>query len=263
MESLPIPGPQWRSRTPVRRGHFDPPANRPTSEIRIGNGPSTVQGRINEKLGDERSRDQNVHLQPGMLVIHNRVPRRVVETREYPVDVWPQEFQDRWNELFLWWMGNPAGRTQPEKATWRDRPVVVVLQDDGGVGEDDHRLVLASRVWDVLPEHYAVCRSCGELPPCREEQIDKATAREMAETLRRMAIPAGACMGCGETIGGRQKVSAFPGPNLWRPDLPNGSVRFHARSECSSWAYMYGEQWKAAGKPGFVSAVQQMAMGEG
>lgn len=251
----------WRSRTPVRRGYFDPPLNRPTAEVRIGNGPSTVDGRIREYRYDEQRRDQNVHLQPGMLVIHHREPKRVVSTSERPEDLWPQYFQDKWDALFQRWLADPSDRPQPVKAEWWDRPVVVVLQPERG-GAEDHRIVQASRVWDVLPEHYAVCASCGELPPCREEEIEQETASRMMETLRLMAIRPGACMGCGETIGGRQKLVSFPGPNLWRPDLPDGTVRFHARQECYGWVRDYREQWEAAGKPGFVSAVEQLAMGE-
>jgi hypothetical protein len=261
MEPLPIPAVRWRSRTPVRRGHFDKPNWKPRSENRIGNGPSTVEGRVSEKLYDEQYRNDNPHLQPGMLVIRDRTPYRIVETREYPADLWPQNYQDEWDKQFGWWLNDPRDRPQPDKATWRDRPVVVVLTPDGG-DKEQHLLYPASRVWDVLPEHYAVCRSCGELPPCREEEIDKATGRQMAETLRLMAIQPGACMGCGETISGRQKSVAFPGPNLWRPDLADGTVRFHARQECDDWVRRYRKQWEAAGKPGFVSAVEQLAMGE-
>jgi hypothetical protein len=262
MEPLPIPAARWRSRTPVRRGHFDKPNWRPMSEIRIGNGPSTVEGRVSEKRLDERRRDQNVHLQPGTLVIFDRKPYRVVETRETPADLWPQDYEDRWDDHVKQWITHPYGRPEPEKATWHDRPVVVVLRPDGSADEE-HWQVKASRDWHVLPEHYAVCRSCGELPPCREEEIEEATASQMAETLRLMAIHPGACMGCGETIGGRQKSVAFPGPNLWRPDLPDGSVRFHARGECEDWVARYRKQWESAGKPGFTSAVQQLAIGEG
>jgi hypothetical protein len=262
MEPLPIPAPRWRSRTPVRRGHFDKPDYRPTTERRIGNGPSTVQGRIDEQYRDEHYRNDNPHLQPGMLVILQRAPYRIVELREHPEDLWPQEYQDRWDQVVAWWLNDPRDRPEPVKATWINRPVVIVFAPEDG-GKERHRLYPASHVWDVLPEHYAVCRSCGELPPCREEEIDKATASQMAETLRLMAIHPGACMGCGETIGGRQKSVAFPGPNLWRPDLPDGSVRFHARGECEDWVARYRKQWESAGKPGFTSAVQQLAIGEG
>ena len=261
MEPLPIPAATWRSRTPIRRGHFDKPNWRPRSEGRIGNGPSTVEGRISEKLSDEQRRDNNPHLQPGMLVIHKRAPHRIVETHEIAPDLWPQAYKDRWDEQFSWWMRDTQDRPQPELETWPYRPVMVVLMPDGG-GKEIHLKGPASFVWDVLPEHYAVCRSCGELPPCREEEIDKVTGRQMAETLRLMAIRPGACMGCGETIGGRQKQVAFPGANLWRPDLADGTVRFHARQECGDWVRRYRTRWEAAGRPGFVSALEQMAMGE-
>lgn len=261
MEPLPIPGPQWRSRTPVRRGHFEARTWKASSENRIGSGPSTVDGRVREQLHDEERREHNPQLKPGMLVIHKRRARRIIETREHPTDLWPQQYQDAWEQQFQSWLNDPRDRPQPDKATWWQRPVVVILQDDGG-GAEDHWLVPASKVWDVLPEHYAVCRSCGELPPCREEEIDRTTGKQMAETLRLMAIQPGACMGCGETIGGRQKTVAFPGPNLWRPDLSDGTVRFHARGECSDWVSRYRKQWEASGRPGFVSAGEQLTMKE-
>lgn len=252
----------WRSRTPVRRGHIDPPLNRPTAEVRIGPGPSTVEGRIREYRYDEQSRDQNVHLQPGMIVILGRAPYRIIEIREKPEDLWPAAFEAAWERAV-----ETRERYRPEmgpleRSTWPGRPLNVVVVPDGG-GAEQHRVGPASYVWNVLPEHYAVCRSCGELPPCRDEEIEKETATRMTETLRLMAIQPGACMGCGETIGGRQKQVAFPGPNLWRPDLPDGTVRFHARGECDGWVRQYRQQWEAAGKPGFVSAVEQLAMGEG
>jgi hypothetical protein len=247
---------RWRSRTPTRKGHIDPP----TWGGRLDPG-STVQRRHEIAANEQRMREHNPQLQPGMIVILGRAPWRVVEIREKPQDLWPAGFEQRWTEDVEAWKRYGHGE-EPQRATWRHRPFNVVVVPDGG-GAEEHRIGPASYEWDVLPEHYAVCRSCGELPPCREEELDEATNRTMTETLRLMAIPAGACMGCGETISGRQKSLAFPGPNLWRPDLPDGTVRFHARGECYGWVRDYGEQWEAAGKPGFVSAVEQLAVGEG
>jgi hypothetical protein len=255
MESLPIPGPQWRSRTPVRRGHIDPP-----NFGRLIGSRSTVEGRIAEQKFQLEQEDRAPQLKPGMIVILRRAPYRIVEIREIPIEQWPFTYVDEWKAAFDRWASARTDEPAPEQTTWRDRPIELVLES-GTTEIDAHARVKASYVWDVLPEHYAVCRSCGELPPCREEEIERATASQMTETLRLMAIHPGACMGCGETIGGRQKTVGFPGPNLWRPDLADGTVRFHARGECAHWVDRYRKQWESVGKPGFVSAVQQLAMG--
>jgi hypothetical protein len=43
------------------------------------------------------------------------------------------------------------------------------------------------------------------------------------------------------------KAVRFPGPNLWRPDLGDGSAVFHDRKECSHDVSRYRGQWEAAG----------------
>ncbi|MFJ9771196.1 hypothetical protein ACIRVF_08125 [Kitasatospora sp. NPDC101157] len=257
-----LPTARWRSRTPTRSGHIDPPNWRPMSETRIGNnGPSTVAGRVEEAEHDRRRREHNVHLQPGTLVIRDRAPYRIVEIREQPHDLWPEKFEHYWRLHHDLWAANPGSRPEPTRETWRDRPVVVVLTPDGG-GEERHMIGPASHDWPVLPEHYAVCRSCGELPPCREEELDRVVSAQLAKSERLLAIPAGNCMGCGEAISSRQKSVRFPGPNLWRPDLAAGTARFHARGECAHWVDAYRGQWIALGAP--ASAEQPaLPLGEG
>lgn len=247
----------WRSRTPVRRGHIDPV----TLGGFIGPAPSTVEGRHNRADFERQQRERNPQLQPGMLVIFDRAPYRIVEIREMPFDLWPAPYAEGWKAKFDAWASQATEEPAPDPGTWRDRPINLVLDPDQG-GKARHIAARASYVWDVLPEHYAVCAQCGELPPCREEELDRQVEDQVTKNERIMAIPVGACMGCGEVIGGRQKSVSFPGPNLWRPDLPDGSVRFHARKECEHWVHEYRGQWEAAGKPGFVSAVEQLAMGE-
>lgn len=246
-------GSYWRSRTPVRRGHIDPP--------KLGgciDQGSTVQRRI-EIADFRRQTDRlNPQLQPGMIVILGRRPYRVVEIREKPDDLWPARYEQRWEDAINEWRLHGRGE-EPQRATWRHRPVNVVVVPDGG-GEEEHRLGPASFVFDVLPEHYAVCRSCGELPPCREEQLNRAVDRQIINAERLMSIPAGNCMGCGEGISSRQKTVGFPGANLWRPDLPEGSARFHARGECSDWVGEYRAQWEK--QNGQVEAEQQALFGE-
>lgn len=247
----------WRSRTPTSRGHIDP-----VTLGRIIDTPSTVEGRHNRADFERRQREQNPQLRPGMVVILSRAPYRIVEIREKPDDLWPEKYEAAWKAEFDEWARTPTDKPAPQRSTWRHRPVNVVVVPDGG-GTEEHRVGPASYVFDVLPEHYAVCVRCGELPPCREEEVDREVDKQVAKSDRLMSIQPGACMGCGETISSRQKTVSFPGPNLWRPDLADGTVRFHARSECSHWVYAYRGQWEDAGKPGFVSAVEQLAMGEG
>ncbi|MEU6233817.1 hypothetical protein [Kitasatospora sp. NPDC047058] len=237
------PGATWRSRTPTLRGHIDPP----TWGRNLDRG-STVQRRIEQADFERTNRDRNPVLTPGMLVIWERSPWRVVEIREIPQDLWPAPWPERWDTHFRFWFDGSQSQPAPDPATWRDRPINLVLEPDGG-GKRKHLASRASFVWDVLPEHYAVCRSCGELPPCREEELDKTVNRQIAKSDRLLSIPAGACMGCGEAISGRQKSVSFPGPNLWRLDLPAGTARFHVRKECSHWVYEYGEQWRGQGAP--------------
>ncbi|MEV8324561.1 hypothetical protein [Kitasatospora sp. NPDC056731] len=257
MEALPIPLSRWRSRTPVRHGHIDKPRR---GRI-IGPARSTVEARLREEEYERKRCELNPVLAPGMLVIHQRAPFRVIEIHEVPFDLWPDPYDKQWATHFDFWLRSTGVDPAPDPAVWRERPVVVLVEPDGG-GKAMHLQAPASTAWDVLPEHYAVCRSCGELPPCREEEIDKATERQMAETLRLLAIRPGACMGCGEAISGRQKPVAFPGPNLWRPDLPEGTARFHARKECEDWVDRYRDQWIALGAP--VSAEQPaLPLGEG
>ncbi|MFF7250434.1 hypothetical protein ACFZBU_41955 [Embleya sp. NPDC008237] len=118
-------------------------------------------------------------------------------------------------------------------------------------GTETFERVLASpgHVWQVMPEHYAVCRRCAELPPCahetRESEIDAETAR--LEDLLRMAP--GDCLGCGQPITDRMRYTRFPGPNLWRPDLPDDSAVVHARAACRPWAQKYHRAWASIVAP--------------
>lgn len=100
----------------------------------------------------------------------------------------------------------------------------------------------------VLPEHFEVCRVCGELPPCREVRLSRYAGEKMRRMEERMSVPPGACMACGEPISQRQKVHVFPGPNLWNP-LGLHSPRFHARRRCRPVAAEYEEAWVQA-EPG-------------
>jgi hypothetical protein len=206
---------------------------------------STAHRRMERRSYERQFDQERVQLAPNVLVIFDRKAYRIVETREIPEDLWDEEFEKAFEDACEAWSLTPRNWPRPEKATWHDRPVMVVVRPEGQPeAKPIHLLAAASYQWDVLPEHYAVCRSCGELPPCQHE-IDEnnvAAAMDRAEDL--MAIQPGCCLGCTEPITHRMKAVRFPGPNLWRPDLGDNSAVFHARSECADDVERYRRQWE-------------------
>ncbi|WP_053170663.1 hypothetical protein [Streptomyces sp. SBT349] len=237
----------WRPRTPTITGHIDPIGK---FGGRIGQA-STASGRFADRVSAAGFRARHVQLAPGVLVVWDRAPWRVVSIDERPGDLWPERFETAWDQHHATWLSalvaERATGPEPQRATWNGRPVVIILADPAKPKRKPlHLCGPARHQWDVLPEHYAVCVACGELAPCRHEKANEVADRETAVSQVRMAFPADACMGCGEAIAGRQKAVAFPGPNLWRPDLP-GHARFHARKDCEDWVEKYRAAWLAAG----------------
>ncbi|MFH8813051.1 hypothetical protein ACH4GZ_38630 [Streptomyces hygroscopicus] len=197
----------------------------------------------------------STRIKPGSIIVFaDRKAYEVVEVTERPLDLWPEHFLKEWKRFTAWWAEQVvAGRDmgpQPERATWEHRPLVLVIRPaDQPSTRNQHYAVRASRSFFVLPEHYSVCRLCNEIPPCTHVITEATVDREMKNTERLMAIPRGACLGCGETITSRMKAVRFPGPNLWRPDWGTDSAVFHARSrdECSNGVWRYEKQWKQQG----------------
>ncbi|MFG3244170.1 hypothetical protein [Streptomyces sp. NPDC048157] len=201
----------------------------------------------------------------GSIVVYERQAWRVLEIREKPEDLWPADFEQAWQSKFARWVEHEAARaagevtswgapldawSEPVRARWYYRPVNVVLQQvDKPKSKPRHLLAPVSCEWQVLPEHYVVCRVCSELPPCRHAETEATVDREMEKADRLMSIPRGACLGCGEAITSRMKATRFPGPNLWRPDWGTDSAVFHARlqEECSNAVWRYETQWKEQG----------------
>ncbi|MFD3516283.1 hypothetical protein [Streptomyces sp. NPDC058657] len=228
---------------PTKRGGIHPPR---TSINRIG-GPSSAMRRQEERIHDKRILADYVQLKPGVLVVWDCQPYRVVELAERPLDLWGEEHEARYATALDRWERHPRGE-RPEKATWDGRPYVFVLLPDGKPqGKPLHLVGPANHTWDVLPEHYAICSACGELPPCRHELAERKADRQAARADVLMDIPPGHCLGCGEYITPRQQAARFPGPNLWRPDLPENSASFHARLECRGEVNRYRQQWEAHG----------------
>lgn len=249
-------GKRWYPRQHTHQGHIDPPHwGAPVWE------PSDPARRVEAREHDRQRRERNPVLEPGMLVIHDRQPKRVIEIKERPEDLWPKVFEERWQQAVA-----DRERFSPEKpplvrATWRDRPIVIVLALDKPGAKDDHWCAPASHGWDVLPEHYMVCHSCGQLPPCDDELTDQLVTAAVGRTEHLMSIQRGCCLGCGDPITHRMKATRFPGPNLWRPDLGDNSAVFHARQACSTFECRYRKQWEAASK--VEQPTGQLALGDG
>lgn len=180
----------------------------------------------------------------GTLIAYDRRAYRLIETAERPIDLWPEHFHRAW-EIYQA-QCRSQGRTAVVEE-WPERPIVVVLQPDGEpAARARHRQVSAGEFFHTLPEHYGVCHRCGELPPCREYELDQAVASAAQRMAALMAIPPGHCLGCGEAITHRMNAHRFPGPNLLRPDLGEDSAVFHARRACRDAAYAYDELWAKA-----------------
>lgn len=205
---------------------------------------------------------------PGCIIVRQRQPWRVLEVNERPEDLWPERWETAWQRRVAarekYEAERLAGATdayglpcKPRppmvRAEWPWRPAVIVLQPvDQPKSRPRHVMTAVNYQWQILPEHYSVCRVCGELPPCRHAETEATVEEAMADTERLMAIPRGACLGCGKTVTSRMKSTRFPGPNLWRPDWGNDTAVFHLRDQdrdlsCTGAYNRYHQQWEAAG----------------
>ena len=234
----------WSTRTPTKSGFAV--AFPRTGPRRYGEA-SSAQRRRDDRIADRMQDERIVTLEPGTLVVFQRAPYRVVEVREIPSDLWGEKWHQAFTDELARWDARPWGE-RPTSETWRDRPVsVVVRPDKQPQAKPIHMRGRASFQWDVLPEHYAICNACGELPPCSHELTEDKVRAQMVLTEELMSIPPGHCLSCGESITSRMKAVRFPGPNLWRPDLGDDSAVFHDRKECSYDVGRYRGQWEAAG----------------
>lgn len=170
----------------------------------------------------------------GALIAVDRRPWIVAEINERDAIDWPDKARDEWLRIGM-----------PE--TWDRRPFVAVLKPAQG-GKTVHLEINPwhwSSWWTALPEHYAVCVSCGELAPCREITAERQAVDQMRRFERLASVMPGCCWGCSEPISSRQEVFTFPGPNVWMPTAPD-NVRIHTRRKCISAAARYEEDWIAA-----------------
>lgn len=203
-----------------------------------------------------RSSDRSSEYKPtrklvaGVIIVVKREPYRIHEITPRPHINWPEEYLDAWER---------AGRPDPED--WWHRPFVLILgkEDAPESKQRWHVVAVGSRFWTVLPEHYAVCRLCGELPPCRHEHTETVMEHATAQMAEAMAILPGFCHHCKEPITRRQGSVRFEGENLIRPDLGNNSAIFHTRATggCFDAAYGYDKRWAVAesGRRGKLSCM--------
>jgi hypothetical protein len=236
----------WKPRTPTLYGYTIPPAEpgktmwRPTSAIR------RAENAIHERRLARRLARRYVQLAPGTLIVWERQPWQVVSVDERPDDLWETKHEEEYAHHLK--LCDSRGFAKPDRHTWRGRPMAVQIVPVGNEKADPvHLIAPGHHQWDVLPEHYAVCAACGELPPCHHEDAEKEADLIAARNDVLMDIPPGHCLACGEHITGRQKADRFPGPNLWRPDLPENSAVFHARLECAGPREKYRTQWLQRG----------------
>ncbi|MFD8144765.1 hypothetical protein [Streptomyces sp. NPDC059708] len=232
----------WAPRMKIKHGGVNPPR----TVTRYG-AASTASLRHRNRVWDKIALADYVQLAPGVTIVYERQPWTIVEIAERADDLWGDKYEERWTATLEAWDRNPSGE-RPERSSWRSRPVaILIVPVKDPKAKPLHLVAPAHHDWIVLPEHYPVCVACGELPPCRHEIAEAEADHQIALAEVRLSIPTGACLACGEAITGRQKSQRFPGPNLWRPDLADGSAVFHARRECSGDADRYAEQWRARG----------------
>ncbi|MFH8714101.1 hypothetical protein [Streptomyces zaomyceticus] len=205
---------------------------------------------------DEDGKGTHLRLRAGSIVVLDRRAWRVLEITGYPENSWPKSYEKAWRDhVELWWHANELRRAEnqafkpaPDRAEFYRRPVVLVLRDENlPRSAVKHWCAPASMDWQVLPEHYAVCRACGELPPCHhgEYRPEGGPRRPEQSGGIPLIVPEGCCMGCAEQVKPRMRTVRFPGPNLWYPDLGDDTAVFHARSSCEDQVEYYRAQWQS------------------
>ncbi|WP_221348810.1 hypothetical protein [Streptomyces beigongshangae] len=209
---------------------------------------------------DEGDNGTHMRLQAGSVVVLDRQAWRILEIDGYPNDRWPDSYEKAWRDhVELWWHANELRRANnqtakpaPERAEFYKRPVVLVLRNENlPRSTPKHWCAPASHDWRVLPEHYAVCHACGELPPCRHGEYRWEGGPRWPEQNGGipLMVPEDCCMGCAEPIKPRVRTVRFPGPNLWYPDLGEDTAVFHARTSCSDQVDCYRMQWQTEYSP--------------
>ncbi|MGV9559018.1 hypothetical protein [Streptomyces sp. NPDC003522] len=209
---------------------------------------------------DEGDDGTHMRLRAGSIVVLDRQAWRILEINSYTGDRWPDIYEKAWRDhVELWWhanelrrANNQPGKPAPERTEFYKRPVVLVLRNENlPRSTPKHWCAPASHDWQVLPEHYAVCRACGELPPCRHGEYRWEGGPRWPEQNGGipLMVPEGCCMGCAEPIRPRVRTVRFPGPNLWYPPLGEDTAVFHARTACADQVDCYRMQWQTEYNP--------------
>lgn len=183
----------------------------------------------------------NRHPDVGWLIGVAHKVWRIVAVEPVDPGNWDDRARDEW---IKWGMPDP----------WERAPFRVVVTDpddepDAWRKQDNHTTITIQpwhyACWLVVPEHYAVCRHCGEPAPCRDLEQTVQAAVELAAAEKAMQVLDGCCPACQEPITARQKVHVFEGENLLNP-LGAPDVRFHTRRQCHWSAAAYEEKWVKA-----------------
>ena len=177
--------------------------------------------------------------QVGALVARDGRAWRVLEVN----DLIPGDWNDDDEQMWRTWH-------EPDPETWTRRPFEVIVVPHELKTDQKWRMVVRARhavSWNVLPEHYAVCVTCGTLAPCDGLMHEAETQRAVAAADRAMQVMDGACPACNEPFTARQLATAytFVGENLLNP-LARPWVAFHNRRRCRADAAAYEEKWVAA-----------------
>lgn len=179
-------------------------------------------------------------LAPGDLIEMDRQAWRVREVRPVPVTDWDEDDREHWKR---------TPRKTGSAEEWPRRPLYLILIPADG-GKRHHVRVRPWANWGqdayVLPEHYPVCKDCGELYPCRELEISAEVARQAGKMAKLEKIIPGCCWACGEPVTHRQKAIRFDGDNLLLPGRE--PAVFHLRSKCRDGAMRYEKLWIPAGE---------------
>ncbi|MFE5550124.1 hypothetical protein ACFQ71_41205 [Streptomyces sp. NPDC056534] len=236
----------------TKRGPYDGPGECFMDFHDWSPGQPTLIGRVDAPEGSSRY----LRLQAGHIIAMDRQPWRVLDVGEYGDFRWPDRFEEAWHDhLELWEHSRNLTHSLkdpqvgiPERSSFYKRPVIFTLRNETISRAPEKKwCTSASHDWEVLPMHYLICHSCGELPPCHD--VDIHWSEEQSRTRKNgtssLIIPPDCCMGCAEHINPRMRTIRFPGPNLWYPDLGNDSAVFHARSTCSDKVAKYRTQWHA------------------
>ena len=193
-----------------------------------------------EPQGGERKAWRD--LEPGELIELGRKIWRVAEVRLTPVIDWDEDDRGQWEQE------RKAYKLGSEE-DWQRRPVYLILRPASG-GKRHHVKVqpwrYRFREAYTLPEHYPVCKDCGEPWPCQELEITQEVSKQSAVLAELEKILPGCCWSCAEPVTHRQKAIRFDGDNLLLPGAPSPVFHLRGKNGCRSAAKGYEKRWIAA-----------------